>query len=128
MRRYFSLLNWLTGRMHVLPVLAFFLLAFEAHGAAPTMAPATPPTFPRPLDAYPESDATLMETLKERFQSEPFNLVATIIFLLAIIHTFLAPMFQKMAHHAEQHHREHERHVPTPFACDHQNRRGSKVG
>ena len=70
------------------------------------MAPATPPTFPRPLDAYPETEGGLLSVLTERFRAEPFNLIATIIFLLAIIHTFLAPVFQKMAHHAEEHHRE----------------------
>jgi hypothetical protein len=37
---------------------------------------------------------------------EPFNLVATVIFFLAILHTFLAPKFMRMAHRYESKHQE----------------------
>ncbi len=43
--------------------------------------------------------------LKARVREAPFNLVPTAIFLLAIIHTFLAPMFVKLSHRLEQRHR-----------------------
>jgi hypothetical protein len=36
--------------------------------------------------------------LKERIRAEPFNLVATLIFALAITHTFLAPFFLRLSH------------------------------
>jgi hypothetical protein len=36
---------------------------------------------------------------------DPFNLVATLIFLLAIIHTFIAPYFLRLAHRVEREHR-----------------------
>ena len=44
--------------------------------------------------------------LKDRIRQEPFNLVATLIFLCAIIHTFLAGKFMKIAHKWEHRHEE----------------------
>jgi len=67
--------------------------------------------FPRPLDSYSESPAApLWGILKERVQIEPFNLVATVIFLLAITHTFVAPVFARIAHRLEHEHA--QRHGP----------------
>ena len=61
--------------------------------------------FPRPLASYAEPAGTpLFETLKARVQAEPLNLVVTLLFLLAIIHTFLAPKFLQMAHRLEERH------------------------
>ena len=55
-------------------------------------------TFPPALESYvnPEG-ATLAGILKERIRVEPFNLVASILFFLAIVHTFLAPRFLHIA-------------------------------
>lgn len=36
---------------------------------------------------------TLIEVLRARIDIDPFNAIATVIFLLAVIHTFLAPRF-----------------------------------
>ena len=47
----------------------------------------------------------LIERLKLRAAAEPFNLVATIIFILAVGHTFLATTFNKLAHKCEVEHR-----------------------
>ncbi|MDG1668882.1 MAG: putative Na+/H+ antiporter [Opitutae bacterium] len=47
----------------------------------------------------------LIERLKLRSAAEPFNLVATIIFILAVGHTFLATTFNKLAHKCEVEHR-----------------------
>jgi hypothetical protein len=78
----------------------FILLAVRGFAAA---APAA--DFPKPLDSYGDgSGAGLLETLIGRVQAEPFNAVATVIFLLAIIHTFLASKFRHMAHEAEEAH------------------------
>jgi hypothetical protein len=55
--------------------------------------------FPLPLTAY--SDATgrgLLDVLWSRIQAEPFNAVATAIFLLAVCHTFVAPRFTEASH------------------------------
>jgi hypothetical protein len=61
------------------------------------------PTFPTPLDAYPAAaGASLWETLAAR--ATPFNVAATVIFALAIVHTFLAKQFLVLAHHAQDEH------------------------
>ncbi len=63
------------------------------------MAPASPPlAFPTPLSAYPPpSPGGLFATLADRVGMDPFNAVATGIFLLAIVHTFLAPRIARLA-------------------------------
>src|SRR5260370_1342902 len=59
--------------------------------------------FPLPLDSYHDQQIpSLFGKLMGRIQREPLNLVATIIFFVAIIHTFLAAKFQKIAHRYQQ--------------------------
>jgi len=63
--------------------------------------------FPKPLASYQAPpEASIGEILQERVRVEPFNLVATGIFLLAIIHTFLAPMFVRLSHRLEHAHQQ----------------------
>jgi hypothetical protein len=51
--------------------------------------------FPRTLDSYgDEGSEDVLTVIAHRAFAEPFNLIATSIFLLAIIHTFLAPKIQ----------------------------------
>ena len=45
---------------------------------------------------------SLLGKLTGRIQREPLNLVATIIFFGAIVHTFLAARFRKIAHNYQQ--------------------------
>ena len=54
-------------------------------------------SFPRPLESYEDSGG-LWEVLWGRVSAEPFNLVATLIFLLAIVHTFLTSRFLAISH------------------------------
>ncbi|MEC8209004.1 MAG: putative Na+/H+ antiporter, partial [Verrucomicrobiota bacterium] len=71
--------------------------------------------FPIPEAAYSELEAYhaeelghelgLIEQLKIRASADPFNVVATIIFFFAVVHTFLATIFNKMAHKFELEHR-----------------------
>lgn len=64
--------------------------------------------FPRPLDAYPPvSGDGLMATLVDRVSVDPFNALATGIFVLAILHTFSAARFAALAHTVQR--REDER-------------------
>lgn len=73
------------------------LLSPGLGAAVPDAAGATP--FPLPLHAYADRDVPgLLDVLRHRIEVEPFNLVATIIFLLAIVHTFLATKFMHLAH------------------------------
>jgi hypothetical protein len=62
--------------------------------------------FPVPAEKYPPVEGGLVETLKSRAQTDPFNVTATIIFALAIMHTFAAGFFIKLAHKYEHLHDE----------------------
>jgi hypothetical protein len=84
-------------------LIGLIVLGFsDAWAAAPAT---TDETFPRDLGAYADDESTsLGDTLIGRAQAEPFNVVATGIFLLAIIHTFLAAKFRHWAHEVEEAH------------------------
>jgi Na+/H+ antiporter NhaD/arsenite permease-like protein len=59
--------------------------------------------FPVPVDSYhDQQNPSLFGKLTGRIQREPLNLVATIIFFGAIVHTFLAGWFRKIAHNYQQ--------------------------
>jgi hypothetical protein len=62
--------------------------------------------FPLPLTAYPplEPGAGLLEVLRSRVEADPFNLVATFIFVVAILHTFAAKRVTVFAHHVQDAH------------------------
>lgn len=66
-----------------------------------------PATFPRPIESYPAVDGGLLDTLISRVSLDPFNAVATGIFVLAILHTFAASSFTALAHRV-QHHRDED--------------------
>jgi hypothetical protein len=60
---------------------------------------------------------SLFETLATRVRAEPFNAVATAIFLLAILHTFAAGWFAALAHRVQHEHDDRARArgmVPSP--------------
>jgi Putative Na+/H+ antiporter len=59
--------------------------------------------FPLPVDSYHDQQIpSLFGKITGRIQREPLNLVATIIFLGAIVHTFLVNRFGKIAHNYQQ--------------------------
>ncbi len=62
--------------------------------------------FPRELESYHDADQGILGRLTGRIQAEPFNLVGTVIFLLAICHTFLSGSLRehslRLAHAHEQ--------------------------
>lgn len=62
---------------------------------------------PRALETYPSgADQSLVAELSSRVQLEPFNAVATLVFLLAVLHTFIAPRFAALAHRVQRGHDE----------------------
>jgi Na+/H+ antiporter NhaD/arsenite permease-like protein len=83
---------------------SLFLVIFAAVLGAPSLLEAAPDSatafgFPLPLNQYQDADQKdIFEILRGRITADPFNLVATIIFLLAIAHTFLATKFMRLAH------------------------------
>jgi hypothetical protein len=59
--------------------------------------------FPKPLSEYHDDQLSgLFAKLVYRIQADPFNLIATILFLCAIVHTFLTAKFMGISH-AYQH-------------------------
>lgn len=90
--------------MHGWRLVLIFLAAFLF--AAPQAVFAASPAseegaFPRPVASYHDGDASTWAKLADRATGEPFNVVATVIFLLAIIHTFAASHFLKISHRYE---------------------------
>ena len=85
--------------------LLFLLLLF----VAPTLRAAPEGftgQFPRELSSYGNpASAGLWEVLKARATAEPFNVLATAIFVLAVLHTFLAPRLRHWGHAVEARHR-----------------------
>jgi hypothetical protein len=69
---------------------------------------------PRPLESYPAAESLLAD-LATRVQIEPFNAIATGVFVLAILHTFAAARFAGLAHRVQHRHdeRARERGLPT---------------
>lgn len=62
-----------------------------------------PGAFPPPLDAYSgEAGLGVFEILARRAASEPLLVVATAIFFLALVHTFLAPKILALARRLEK--------------------------
>jgi hypothetical protein len=92
-------------------IIPFLVLGLLILSAAP--APAADPAaadveaFPRSLESYNDAEqGSIWVILKHRVQQEPFNLVATLIFFLAIIHTFMTGRFMAIAHQWEHDHQE----------------------
>src|SRR3990172_4694784 len=74
--------------------------------------------FPTPLSEYPATAGrALLDILAERVDVDPFNAIATAIFLVAVMHTFAAARFTLLAHRV-QHRRDEQRRraggVPRP--------------
>ena len=58
--------------------------------------------FPRQLESYADAQVSgVGAKLLGRIQADPFNLVATLIFFAAILHTFLAAKFRAVSHRFE---------------------------
>jgi hypothetical protein len=85
-------------------------IAFSLLGVFPALAAGPGPStnaapFPRPLESYGDAGSVdVWSVLFTRAFAEPFNLVATIIFLLAIIHTFLASKILTLSHRIQKNH------------------------
>jgi len=86
--------------MHRLTLLcALCLLGSLPSPVRAATSPDNAASFPPPLESYQDGDIPgLGAVLINRIHAEPFNLIATLIFLLAIIHTFLAPKILGFSH------------------------------
>jgi hypothetical protein len=98
--------RWKTGTVLILCFISFAVLWA---GVSPAAEPATSEVgdFPRSLESYNDADAgSIWAILKNRVKAEPFNLIATLIFFLAIVHTFMTGRFMTIAHKWEHEHQE----------------------
>ena len=81
--------------------------------------------FPLPVDSYHDQQiSSLFGKLLGRIQRDPLNIVATIIFFAAIVHTFLAAKFLEIAHRYQQSYEAiedllHATHGPPDFGKRH---------
>lgn len=83
-------------------ILLCLLLTATAAWAAPAE-PAEP--FPRALASYADpAEGGIIDVIRARADAEPFNVVATIIFILAVLHTFVAPKIRHWGHVIEEGH------------------------
>ena len=83
----------------------FLVLAIPALAAAPQGGRDV--DFPRDLQSYNDGHVeSIMGRLVARAKAQPFNVVATLIFFLAIVHTFLSSKFMAIAHRLEHEHEE----------------------
>ena len=60
--------------------------------------------FPPDLQSYNDAGQSIIDKLIHRVKVNPFNIVGSLIFLFAIIHTFLASKFTAISHHMEDEH------------------------
>lgn len=98
-------------------------LAGWTYASAPDTSHGEAPEFPPSLESYHDADMqSIGAILTNRIKQEPFNLVATLIFLCAIIHTFLTTKFLSYAHKWEHEHKQkieqglvykHSVHIPA---------------
>lgn len=60
--------------------------------------------FPKPLNSYQDEGMGLFQKLGFRIDADPFNVVALLIFLGAIFHTFMAGSIMSLSHKIEEEH------------------------
>lgn len=114
--------NWKAWSI-VLICLFGISLAGWTYASAPDTTHGEAPEFPPSLESYHDADMqSIGAILTNRIKQEPFNLVATLIFLCAIIHTFLTTKFLSYAHKWEHEHKQkieqglvykHSVHIPA---------------
>ncbi len=98
----------MTALLLLLPVL---LSAAEA--------PPVGEPFPRAVSSYDDPEgAGILDVVKARAAADPFNVVATAIFLLAVLHTFATARIRRWAHRVEERHLEQLKTRPRPTDHD----------
>jgi hypothetical protein len=101
-------MNWSKAILVTL-LITLIPMGLMAAGGGPGVPSADTTILPLSLADYEvaEEEAgidSLGDILLHRIKDAPFNLVASLIFLCAIVHTFMAGKFQKLAHKIEEKH------------------------
>ena len=93
-------------------LLGFFFAIETASAADPGASAAI--EFPPDLQSYGDVGRPISERLGARIKADPFNLVGTLIFVLAICHTFLCNKFTAAAHRFDHQHEEKRKKGEVP--------------
>lgn len=97
-------------------IFPWFLIMLPCANAAQSEAQVA--DFPQPVSQYDDAAKPLWERITARAQAVPFNLIVTILFLAAILHTFLAPTITAWSHRVERrHHAAHGKDSFSPWAA-----------
>ncbi len=92
-----------TSKYAALVLVAFLFCGSVVWSASPPRDGAD--DFPRSLESYNDQGTPgILTVLANRIRQQPFNMVATLIFFFAIVHTFLAGKFMTLAHKWEHEH------------------------
>ncbi len=83
-------------------LVVFFLADLAVAGGGVSSAASV--DFPMALTSYHDEGASLLQRLLGRIETEPMNLIAAIIFLCAIIHTFFAGYFHQLGVKIQKNH------------------------
>ncbi len=98
------ILSVLIMAVFLMSLLSFGEINFNVDG---TNGEETVVEFPKSQESYQDQDYTsYWEIVKHRVEMDPFNLIGTLIFFLAIMHTMLTSLFHKKAHKLEQEYEE----------------------
>ncbi len=103
-----------------------FCLTAPATTATEVAKPAS--DFPPPVDSYQDQQIPpIFGKIAHRIQREPLNLVATIIFFAAIIHTFLTAQFRKIAHRYQRRYQAIEELLPATASSPNSSKEHEKL-
>lgn len=93
-------------RLARIVVMAFVVMLSPTMAGASEAVSQEGSAIPRALESYGDGEvASVTERLIHRAEAEPFNVVATLIFLLAILHTFLSSKLLAVAHRSAEAHK-----------------------
>ncbi len=87
--------------------LSFFFFVYVSQYVLPfnAIAELSTTSFPPPLSSYQDSTvSSVLQVLRQRCAAEPLNLVVSLIFLLAVLHTFWAPKILALSKRVQKRH------------------------
>jgi hypothetical protein len=96
-------LAWLTGLL-VLAALLAPIASTPCFASEESHSSSEATDFPPDLQVYDDAGQSLPARLAGRIEANPFNLVGTVIFLLAIVHTFFSSRLSNISHRLEDAH------------------------
>ena len=98
-----SNITWvLLGALAVVAILGLGTSTSQASDSAHTSVSSV--EFPHDIQSYDDADLGIVARMTHRVKVFPFNLLGTVLFVLAIAHTFLTRRFRTLSHRTEYAH------------------------